>query len=143
MSGYNIAIYYNKEECYDHSHNCTFKNSRCGSRVCTFLIALLVIIIIFTITNDLKQIVPSYAYYLIFKLSITASLCGSRVYIGMYIPDCMISDNNCFYYNQCFETNCPFRCILSHFEVINNSLFIIMVVGCILLFHISNYILEM
>ena len=54
--------------------------------VCTFLIARLV----FTITNNLKQIV---SYYLIFKLSITYA---SKVYIGMYIPDCMIS----FYYNQ-------------------------------------------
>ena len=36
------------------------------------------------------------SYYLILKLSITASLYGSKVYIGMYIPDCMIS----FYYNQ-------------------------------------------
>ena len=53
-----------------------------------------------TITNNLKQIISSYAYYLILKLSITASLYGSRVYIGMYIPDRMISDNNCFYYNQ-------------------------------------------
>ena len=41
-----------------------------------------------------------YAYYLILKLSITASLYCSKVYIGMYIPGCMISDNNCFYYNQ-------------------------------------------
>ena len=27
---------------------------------------------------------------------IVHSTCGSRMYIGMYIPDCMISDNNCF-----------------------------------------------
>ena len=28
---------------------------------------------------------------------IVHSTCGSRVYIGTYIHDCMISDNNCFY----------------------------------------------
>ena len=47
----------------------------------------------------------------------------SRVYIGTYIRDYMISDNNFFYYNQLFETNC----FISDFEVINNNLFIIMV----------------
>ena len=61
-------------------------HSTCGSRVCTFMIARLV----FTITNNLKQIM----------LSTTASLYGSRVYIGVYIPNCIISDNNCFYYNN-------------------------------------------
>ena len=62
-------------------------NSECSDNKC------------FTITNNSKQIVPSYTYYLILKLSITASLCGSRVYIGMYIHDCMnseCSDNKCF-----------------------------------------------
>ena len=48
--------------------------------VCTFLIASLV----FTITNNLKQIV---SHYLILKLSITASLYGSRVYLGICIYD--------------------------------------------------------
>ena len=52
---------------------------------------------------------------------IVHSTCGSRVYIGTYIHDRNISDKNCFYYNQLFETN---HFILSHFEVINNSLFI-------------------
>ena len=52
---------------------------------------------------------------------IVYSTCSSRVYIGTYIHDCMISDNNCFYYNQLFETN---HFILSNFDVINNSLFI-------------------
>ena len=28
---------------------------------------------------------------------IVHSTCGSMVYIGTYIHDCMISDNNCFY----------------------------------------------
>ena len=41
---------------------------------------------------------------------IVHSTCGSRLYIGTYIHDCMISDNNCFYYNQLFVTN---RFILS------------------------------
>ena len=49
-------------------HDCM--NSECSDNKC------------FTITNNSKQIVPSYTYYLILKLSITASLCGSRVYIG-------------------------------------------------------------
>ena len=39
----------------------------------------------FTITNNLKQIVPSYAYYLILKLSITASLYGNLVYAFMTV----------------------------------------------------------
>ena len=52
---------------------------------------------------------------------IVHSTCGSRAYIDTYIHDCMISDNNCFYYNQLFETN---RFLLSYFEVINNNLFI-------------------
>ena len=41
----------------------------------------------YIITNNLKQIVPSYAYHLILKLSITTSLYGSRVYSGMCIYD--------------------------------------------------------
>ena len=24
LSGYNIDVYYNKKECYDYSHDCTF-----------------------------------------------------------------------------------------------------------------------
>ena len=43
-------------------------------------------------------------------IMIVHSTCGSRVHIGTYIHDCMISDKNCFYYNQLFETN---RFILS------------------------------
>ena len=50
----------------------------------------------FTITNNLKQIVPSYTYYLILKLSITTSLYGSRVYSGVCIYDC--SHNIPFYH---------------------------------------------
>ena len=46
-----------------------------------------------------KLFLPMHIIFLcILKLS-TASLYSSRVYIGMYIPDCMISDNNCFCYN--------------------------------------------
>ena len=56
---------------------------------------------------------------------IVHSTCGSKVYIGMYIHDCMTSQCS-FYYN---ETNCPFLCILSHFEVINNMQPLYMVIG--------------
>ena len=79
-------------------------HSTCGSRVYIgmYIHDCMIVNVVFTITNNLKQIVPSYAYYLILKLSITASLCCSRVYIGMYIHDCMTSecsDNKSFYYN--------------------------------------------
>ena len=54
------------------------------------------ITIVFTITNNLKQIVSSYAFYLILKLSITASLYGSGVYFDICIYDC--SHNIHFYH---------------------------------------------
>ena len=37
-------------------------HSTCDSRVCTFMIARLVNVV-FTMTNNLKQIIPSYAYF--------------------------------------------------------------------------------
>ena len=62
----------------------------------------------------MKQIISSYAYYLILKLSITASLYGGRVYIGMYVPDCMISDNK-FIFTVCYADysviiGCTYSC---------------------------------
>ena len=87
-------------------------HSACGSTV---------VHTVFTITNNLIQIVSSYEYYLILKLSITASLYSSRVYIGMYILDCMISDNMIAHSSnnlkQIVSSN-------AYYEVLNNSHFI-------------------
>ena len=82
FSGYNIAMY--------NKMNVTVMILHVVVGYCTFMIAWLV----FTITNNYsKQIIAD------FEVINNRSLYGSRVYIGMYIPDWMISDNNCFYYN--------------------------------------------
>ena len=68
MSGYNIAIYIIKMNAMT---TVIILRSIWGGRVCTFMIAWLVNVVF---TNNSKQIVPCYAYYLILKLSITDSL---------------------------------------------------------------------
>ena len=98
-------------------------HSACGIVGCILVHTFMIAWPVFAITNNLIQIVSSYEYYPILKLSITASLYSSRVYIGMYIPDCMISDNMIAH----MHSSNNLKQIVSsnaYYEVIINSIFI-------------------